>query len=542
MNLKEIDKAVKTESHDCRCFGKISFTHKLQTILFFMEAIPMIKKMFILTLLLALTMMLLPGCTCPSRVQVQADKPAAKPIQASPGGVVYPCDGCGVLKVEKMMPAEVQLGKPFDYYITVTNLYDRDLSGVELNEYLADNFKYVSSQPEGKLEGKMLSWVMPKVKSGQVEKVKVTGIATTSDAITQCATAKYKMPACAMTKVVEPKLTITKTATEKITACQKAAIEYTVTNNGTGITKDVKIAEAMPAGLVSETGASKIEIPVGNLAPGESKKVVVMAMPKKTGVFASKAIATAAGDLSAESAETKTVVTKPVLEIAKSGKEEQYLGRQVSYDIKVTNNGDSDAVNTVVEDTMPIGAKLVSASMGGTADVSKVVWNLGTIAPQASKTVNVVYMPSGIGKVGGQARAMAECAEAVAASAMTDIKGISALLLEVIDVDDPIEVGQNEAYKIIVTNQGSAAATNIAIKAMIEDTMQFVSATGATNGTIADSTISMAPLASLAPKAQAIWHVNVKAIKAGDVRFKVVMNADQLDRDVEETESTHFYQ
>ena len=35
--------------------------------------------------------------------------------------------------------------------------------------------------------------------------------------------------------------------------------------------------------------------------------------------------------------------------------------------------------------------------------------------------------------------------------------------------------------------------------------------------------------------------VVVKAIKPGDVRFRVTMNSDQLTRDVEETEATKFY-
>ncbi len=34
----------------------------------------------------------------------------------------------------------------------------------------------------------------------------------------------------------------------------------------------------------------------------------------------------------------------------------------------------------------------------------------------------------------------------------------------------------------------------------------------------------------------------VAAVKPGDVRFKVVMNVDQLTRPVEETESTHLYE
>ena len=75
---------------------------------------------------------------------------------------------------------------------------------------------------------------------------------------------------------------------------------------------------------------------------------------------------------------------------------------------------------------------------------------------------------------------------------------------------------------ISLRNQpGFAEDTNVIIKTMLEDSMQFVSATGATNGTLSGSTVTFAPLPSLAPKAKASWRVTVKAVKAGDVRLRL---------------------
>jgi hypothetical protein len=50
------------------------------------------------------------------------------------------------------------------------------------------------------------------------------------------------------------------------------------------------------------------------------------------------------------------------------------------------------------------------------------------------------------------------------------------------------------------------------------------------------------PLSSLAPKVKAVWRVFVRAVRPGDVRFKVVLNVDQLTRPVEETEATNLYE
>lgn len=119
---------------------------------------------------------------------------------------------------------------------------------------------------------------------------------------------------------------------------------------------------------------------------------------------------------------------------------------------------------------------------------------------------------------------------------------IPAVLLEMIDINDPVEVGSNEIYVITVTNQGSAPDTNIRMKGFLEGEMEFVSASGATRGTHADKTVTFEPLPRLAPGAKAEWRVIVKALAPGDVRFRVEMNTDELDREVIKTEATRFFE
>ena len=120
--------------------------------------------------------------------------------------------------------------------------------------------------------------------------------------------------------------------------------------------------------------------------------------------------------------------------------------------------------------------------------------------------------------------------------------GISALSMEVIDVEDPVRVGSHATYIIRVENQGSATATNISIGCMLEDYVRYVSSAGATASSQQGQTLRFFPLASLAPKTTAAWRVVVEAVRPGDARFKATMHADQLTRPVEETESTHLYE
>jgi uncharacterized repeat protein (TIGR01451 family) len=121
------------------------------------------------------------------------------------------------------------------------------------------------------------------------------------------------------------------------------------------------------------------------------------------------------------------------------------------------------------------------------------------------------------------------------------VAGVPGVLLEVGDVDDPVEVNGRTAYVITVTNQGFAVSTNIKIVCVLEENVKYLSSSGVTSGTLEGNTITFAPLASLPPKAKATWKVAVTAIKAGDSRFKVTMITDQLTRPVEETEATRVY-
>lgn len=496
--------------------------------------------------------LLVSGCAClqgecepeaPPAVTEPAPAPAPV-LSKGPNHVIrtYDCSCCGAIKLEKLMPEKVQLNQPFEYTITATNLTDMMLHEVVIKENLPAGFKYQSSTPAGKLDGRTLSWTMDSLGPNASEKIVIVGTAEQVGSLQTCANATYIIPACARTEVVQPALALVKTAPERVLICDNIPLQFTVSNKGTGTAANVKLSDKLPEGLKTADGKTTIDLALGSLAPGQSVSRTVIVRADKTGTYTNKAVAVADGNLKAESGETRTVVTQPILAIEKTGPARDWLGRTISYDIVVTNKGNAPATETIVTDTIPANVEGVQVSNNGQVAAGRVTWNLGTLAPNASRTLTVSYRPSSSGNYRNEARATATCAEAVAAAAATRIEGVPAVLLEVIDLQDPIEVGGNETYVIIVTNQGSAPDTNIRIQAHLEDSMEFVSSSGATRGTYANGVVSFEPLASLAPGAKAEWRVVVKAVKSDDARFRVVMNTQELDREVMETEATRFFE
>ncbi len=455
----------------------------------------------------------------------------------------YPWTECGIIQLDKTIPREAELNKTFDYFLTIKNLTDTMLTDIVINEELSDNFQFKSANPAPREEMNKLVWDITSLGPKASMRITVSGVATHADSLEQCTTVVTPIvPTCSAIRVVQPRLELARTTPEEALLCEPIPVVFEVANTGTGSAQNVKIVDTLPPGLQTIEGKNKLVIDVGTLTEGQTRQFSTELRATRTGRFITKAVASSSTGLSAESPEISTIVGLPVLTITNDGPQRQYIGRPVTYEITVTNRSEVSAKNTAIENTIPEGVTSIEASEGAKYSGSKLVWDLGTLAPNTYKKVRVSYTPTKAGTLVNDAIATAYCTEPVTALAKTMVTGISAVLMEVVDVDDPVKVGNRATYVISVTNQGSAAATNIRIVCILEDNVQYVSSAGATAGSIEGQMVKFLPLSSLVPKAKAAWRVVVAAVKPGDVRFKVIMNADQLTRPVEETEATHLYE
>jgi hypothetical protein len=129
------------------------------------------------------------------------------------------------------------------------------------------------------------------------------------------------------------------------------------------------------------------------------------------------------------------------------------------------------------------------------------------------------------------------------AIATTRVEGLSALLMELVDLDDPVEVGADTAYEIRVTNTGSKMETNLELVCILPDKMEFRGAKGADNCRfrVQDKQVIFEALPRLAPRADAVYRVYVRGLAPGDLRFRARIRADGLTEPVLREESTKVY-
>jgi len=451
-----------------------------------------------------------------------------------------------VVRLQKMTPVEVQANEPFDYSIKVTNLSKKQVDNVVVEDSIPTNLRFQSSTPTAKIMSDgSVRWHLGSIDAESSKMISASAIATGEGSIASCADVTYDRVTCAKIDVVQPRISLTKSAPVSSLKCDRIPLSYVVTNNGSGYACGITVSDQLSPGLVTSDGSNALEFSVDRLGPGESQQFEAMVDATNTGSYSSMAVAHSGTAGKAQSNMTTTSVSQPILAINQTCPDDQFIGRKMTYDMTVTNSGNAVAKNTVIVAGVPSGIQFHDASHGGVYSHNspgRVTWNVGDIPTNSSKEVRLQLSSEQPGALVTTAKADAECAETVVTSCETVLSGIPAILLEVVDVSDPIKVNADEAYIISVTNQGSGEDTNISLQCTIENGMQYISSSGPTQASVEGNIITFEPLAKLGPKAKVQWRVNVKAVGTGDMRFKVIMNTDQISRPVGETEATRFYE
>jgi uncharacterized repeat protein (TIGR01451 family) len=477
----------------------------------------------------------------------RAAKPAAGASAVVTASMAFPTGDprTSALQVDQLIPREVVLGEEFEVQLRATNLTEHRLDDVAISEAYGDNLEIVESSIELESSAGRRIWRLGDLEPNESKVVNLTASARKAERIDTCLSVTYDTSLCASIPVVEPALEISARGPAAALSCDPLVYRYVVTNTGTGTAEGVSVRIDLPDGLTDAEGRRTITRNLGALGSGKSSEFTLEARATKTGEFEHSASATGAYDLKAKSEVVATTVVRPALEISMTGTDRAFTGRSLSYQIAVKNTGTGVAQDVQLESELPPGLGFASAALGGRQFGNKVQWSLGDLPPGGSAGVTLKLDAESIGTFVNRSTARGYCAEPVSASSTTQVTGIPAILLEVVDVADPIAVGQIETYVITVTNQGSAPDTNIKVTVTMPENTEFVSADGTTQamaGAGADGKISLAAIGTLAPKAKAAWQVRLRGAKAADARFHVSMISDQLSSPVTETEATNYYE
>lgn len=206
----------------------------------------------------------------------------------------------------------------------------------------------------------------------------------------------------------------------------------------------------------------------------------------------------------------------------------------------VTNQGELSEPLAMLTLPIPAGATIASVTPEASSmDATQITWTFEAFAPGASQTMCATFTPALLGQSVLNSAAIGKRAAAVTSHCETRVFGLPAVLLEVVDLNDPVSVGEDVVYLIRVLNQGTMPLTNIKIVAGTEDGQRYLSGDGASEVVLSeDELITPKLVPQLNPGEEVAWRIVVKAEKAGDMRFNVGLHADQFSRVIMETEAT----
>jgi uncharacterized repeat protein (TIGR01451 family) len=338
-----------------------------------------------------------------------------------------------------------------------------------------------------------------------------------------------------------PQLAIRMTAPDKVMIGQEQRVKIELRNPGSGDATGVMLFENVPDNVKHVAGPA-LEFEIGTLKAGETRELELVLLAEKAGKVVNVLTAKADGNLQVQQ-QVEFEVIAPALAIAVSGPERRYLERPATYEVSVENPGTAPAHDVQIITKLPKGMRFVRANNMGEYDASThaVYWSLAELPEGESGTVELVTMPVETGPQTLEVESRAGQGLADQAKQQILVEGLAAIMFELRDLEDPIEVGGETGYEIRVVNQGTKAATNVQVAVNLPPGMQVVSAEGETQHGSRGGALVFEPISQLAPKADTLFRVRVQGMQAGDQRITVEVNTDDLAQPIRREESTRVF-
>ena len=482
--------------------------------------------------------------------------PAARAEAPEAVFLVFPTgdQATGNLRVDVMGPAEVAIGQTYDYQIKVSNISKNlVLEDVTVHQSRAEGFSIEKSEPKtGEGKDGQAHWTIDRLKPGESKTIKVTALSDKEGAAAGCLSVDYQPSLCLATRFVKPEIQLSKAVADRADICRPLEVRYTLKNTGSGVARGLKLSDDLPDGLMTAEGKGEVSFDVGDLAAGQSRDFRTTLNAAKPGAFSSRAVAKGEGELEARSNKPETRIVQSKLAVDITGPSTMYIDRPATYQVKVENKGDAPAVEAKLTVQADRQVRVVQMSktepgaMTPQASGNEMTWGLGNIEPGGHRVVSFTTTGHGTDAVEHDATAMSACArggDMAKASTVTDkiettVVTLPALLLEMVDQIDPVRVGQEEIYTIVVRNQGTGPDHDVKVVCTLPKEFTFVGGDGPTEIKADGQKVDLGTIATLAPRAKVSWTIRVKADKQGDLRNKVELTSRYLTEPLPELEPT----
>lgn len=445
------------------------------------------------------------------------------------------------LAIQKFAPAEVQVGKSCKFITKVRNMGQRPAMGVVVRDQTPAGSRLMATTPQAETASSDIRWDLGTLAPGEERTLEMEITPTEEGEIGSVATVTFAAHATARSRCTRPQLAIRMTAPDRVLVGRQQRVQIELKNPGTGDATGVMLTENVPENLRHEAGAA-LEFEVGTLRAGETRTMELVMRAEKAGKVVNTLTARADGNLEVQQAVEFEVVA-PELSVGVDGPKRRYLERPATYTVSINNPGTASAKDVRLVTKLPQGMRFVKATNLGEYDATthSVYWSLAELPEGEQGKVELTALPVTSGELTLQVEGQASEGLKDETAMAVKIEGIAALQFEVLDVEDPIEVGGETVYEVRVENQGTKGATNVGVRFITPPGMRAIAASGATRHTVQNGAVVFSPIDRLAPQATANFRIRVEGMQAGDHRLTVEVTSDDLAQPVRKEESTRVF-
>jgi hypothetical protein len=481
---------------------------------------------------------------------LQAEPNAIRPLGQTP--LIAPARGPidGFVNFTQQAPhietrwtkqSDINVGQQCDLLLTVKNSGQANASDVVVDVFFPRSVRLTAASPKPVAAETSVVWEFPTLDAGEEREIHITMIPSERGEISANANVRYSSAATTVLAVEEPMLKLAMKGPTKVMMGESASHVVSVTNPGTGVAHNVTLEVSIPEGLEHPKG-KRLKMDLGSLSPGEQRSVrlsltAIGGGSQKVGVIASS------GTELRQTAAATVSVLAPSLTLEVTGPALRYVGRDARYSLKLANDGQAVTNNVRAMYIVPKGFKYLFASRGGKYDESTrtVSWFVGGIKPNETIDLSLKLKPTELGDFAHMAQAISEHGAIAEAKTDTRIEGTASLVLEVLDLDDPVEIGRETAYEVRVRNEGSKQAQNVGLSFELPNGMKLINVKGPTKHIAESGLVVFKALPALEPGKTAIFQIHIQGADEGNHRVRARLTSDSIQEPLTVEELTRFY-
>jgi uncharacterized repeat protein (TIGR01451 family) len=495
--------------------------------------------------------------------------------------VITPRELIDLSVTNEVVTTPTHIGDQATFEVVVTNDGPSTATGVKITDKLPAGLTYVSDTGSGSYDPETGIWTVGDLAPGESVTLRIVAIVTDTSVTTTAqvtaadqddvdstpgndvATEDDQASAPVTVRELIDLSVTNQVVTTPTHIGDQATFEVVVTNDGPSTATGVKVTDKLPAGLtyVSDTGSGSYDPEtgiwtVGDLAPGESVTLRIVAIVTDTSVTTTAQVtaadqddvdSTPGNDVATEDDQASAPVTVRELadlSLVKSLTDTPtHVGDTATYTVALHNAGPSVATGVTVADKLPAGLTHVSDSSAGSYDPAAGVWTVGTLAVDATVTLTITTSVT----AAGQLRNVAQVAssdqddpdstpgnhadhpdEDDGDDAVVDIRELADLSISKTVSSVPTHLGQNATFEIVVRNDGPSAATGVTVSDRLPTGLVYVSDDG--NGAYDDAT-GIWTVGTLAVDGTATLHLVARVDALSVANVAQVASSDQDDPD-----------